>query len=372
MPAIACVKKALSVVTLGVLFTSSAFANESFSIMNDRLSSALQDNANNNNASTQTRVSKAYNDAKGAIGGPMDNSNALASAPSTSTTDPHTSLSVTNLTNAQTDKINNAFGQTYIDAKNETSTSTVVHDTTMQSLKIDPTGNPVSMVSGVKNDPTGTPVSMVAGVKNDPTGTPVSMVSGVKNDPTGTPVSIVAEVKNDPTGTPVSIVAEVKNDPTGTPVTMVAGVKNDPTGVPVNQPTINTTLEPVGSPINRVNEVVNNPVDSPVAVATKPANSSINVNANQLMPDTVVQVGDAMTTAGAIAATNPTAQISVPTESVFDVPVRSNHNVQTHNLHASGDKGRGAENAHSHAFGGHGYGHDNSKSEGFGGHSHFH
>mgnify|MGYP000871625100 CR=1 FL=1 len=327
MPAIACVKKALSVVTLGVLFTSSAFANESFSIMNDRLSSALQDNANNNNASTQTRVSKAYNDAKGAIGGPMDNSNALASAPSTSTTDPHTSLSVTNLTNAQTDKINNAFGQTYIDAKNETSTSTVVHDTTMQSLKIDPTGNPVSMVSGVKNDPTGTPVSMVAGVKNDPTGTPVSMVAGVETNPTGTPV---------------------------------------------DQLTVNTTVEPVGSPINRVNEVVNNPVGSPVAVATKPANSSINVNANQLMPDTVVQVGDAMTTAGAIAATNPTAQISVPMESVFDVPVRSNHNVQTHNSPASGDKGRGAENAHSHAFGGHGYGHDNSKSEGFGGHSHFH
>ena len=312
MPAIACVKKALSVVTLGVLFTSSAFANESFSIMNDRLSSALQDNANNNNASTQTRVSKAYNDAKGAIGGPMDNSNALASAPSTSTTDPHTSLRVTNLTNAQTDKINNAFGQTYIDAKNETSTSTVVHDTTMQSLKIDPTGNPVSMVSRVKNDPTGTPVSMVAGVETNPTGTPV------------------------------------------------------------DQLTVNTTVEPIGSPINRVNEVVNNPVDSPVAVATKPANSSINVNANQLMPDTVVQVGDAMTTAGAIAATNPTAQISVPMESVFDVPVRSNHNVQTHNSHASGDKGRGAENAHSHAFGGHGYGHDNSKSEGFGGHSHFH
>ena len=339
MPAIACVKKALSVVTLGVLFTSSAFANESFSIMNDRLSSALQDNANNNNASTQTRVSTAYNDAKGAIGGPMDNSNALASAPSTDTTDPHTSLSVTN---AQTDKMNNAFGQTYIDAKNETSTSTVVHDTTMQSLKIDPTGNPVSMVSGVKNDPTGTPVSMVAGVKNDPTGTPVSMVAGVKNDPTGTPVS------------------------------MVAGVETNPTGMPVDQLTVNTTVEPIGSSINRVNEVVNNPVDSPVAVATKPANSSINVNANQLMPDTVVQVGDAMTTAGAIAATNPTAQISVPMESVFDVPVRSNHNVQTHNSHASGDKGRGAENAHSHAFGGHGYGHDNSKSEGFGGHSHFH
>ncbi len=168
------------------------------------------------------------------------------------------------------------------------------------------------------------------------------------------------------------MVAGVKNDPTGTPVSMVAGVETNPTGTPVDQLTVNTTVEPVGSPINRVNEVVNNPVGSPVAVATKPANSSINVNANQLMPDTVVQVGDAITTAGAIAATNPTAQISVPMESVFDVPVRSNHNVQTHNSHASGDNGRGAETAHSHSFGGHGYGHDNSKSEGFGGHSHFH
>ncbi|WP_313449760.1 hypothetical protein [Pseudescherichia sp.] len=329
MPAIARVKKTLSVVTFGVLFTSFAFANESFSIMNDRLSSALQDNANNNNVGTQTRVHDAYNAAKGAIGGSMDNSKALSSTPdaSSSITDPRTSLSTPNQTHAQADQINNAFSQSYIDAKNETSVRTVAPDT---------------MVPGNKVDPTGVPVTMMAGVKNDPTGTPVTMMDGVKNDPTGTPV------------------------------TMVAGVKNDPTGVPVNQPTINTTLEPVGSPINRVNEVVNNPVDSPVAVATKPANSSINVNANQLMPDTVVQVGDAMTTAGAIAATNPTAQISVPTESVFDVPVRSNHNVQTHNLHASGDKGRGAENAHSHAFGGHGYGHDNSKSEGFGGHSHFH
>jgi len=329
MPAIARVKKTLSVVTFGVLFTSSAFANESFSIMNDRLSSALQDNANNNNVGTQTRVHDAYNAAKGAIGGSMDNSKALSSTPdaSSSITDPRTSLSTPNQTHAQADQMNNAFSQSYIDAKNETSVRTVASDT---------------MVPGNKVDPTGVPVTMMAGVKNDPTGTPVTMMAGVKNDPTGTPV------------------------------TMVAGVKNDPTGVPVNQPTINTTLEPVGSPINRVNEVVNNPVDSPVAVATKPANSSINVNANQLMPDTVVLVGDAMTTAGAIAATNPTAQISVPTESVFDVPVRSNHNVQTHNLHASGDKGRGAENAHSHAFGGHGYGHDNSKSEGFGGHSHFH
>ncbi|WP_144817184.1 MULTISPECIES: hypothetical protein [Enterobacteriaceae] len=344
MPAIACVKKALSVVTLGVLFTSSAFANESFSIMNDRLSSALQDNANNNNVGTQTRVHDAYNAAKGAIGGSMDNSKALSSTPdaSSSITDPRTSLSTPNQTHAQADQINNAFSQSYIDAKNETSVRTVAPDT---------------MVPGNKVDPTGVPVTMMAGVKNDPTGTPVSMVAGVKNDPTGTPVSMVAEVKNDPTGTPVS---------------MVAGVETNPTGTPVDQLTVNTTVEPIGSPINRVNEVVNNPVDSPVAVATKPANSSINVNANQLMPDTVVQVGDAMTTAGAIAATNPTAQISVPTESVFDVPVRSNHNVQTHNLHASGDKGRGAENAHSHAFGGHGYGHDNSKSEGFGGHSHFH
>lgn len=329
MPAIARVKKTLSVVTFGVLFTSSAFANESFSIMNDRLSSALQDNANNNNVGTQTRVHDAYNAAKGAIDGSMDNSKALSSTPdaSSSITDPRTSLSTPNQTHAQADQINNAFGQSYIDAKNETSVRTVAPDT---------------MVPGNKVDPTGVPVTMMAGVKNDPTGTPVTMMAGVKNDPTGTPV------------------------------TMMAGVKNDPTGMPVNQSTINTTVEPVGSPINRVNEVVNNPVDNSVAVSAKPANSTINVNANQLAANTVVQVGDTITTAGAIADTNPTAQISVPMESVFSVPTRSNHNEQTHSSHTNGDNGRGADNAHSHAFGGHGYGHDNSKSEGFGGHSHFH
>lgn len=332
MSDITCVKKTLAAVVFGVVLTHSAFANESFGIMNDRLSSAMQDNANNNNVGTQARVHDAYNAAKGAIGGSMDNSKAQVSTSpvSITTTDPRTSLSAPNLTHAQADQINNAFGQSYIDAKNETSMSTVAPDIMTPGNKVDPTGDPVSMIAGVKHDPTGTPVTMMAGVKNDPTGTPVTMVAGVKKDPTGTPVSMVAGVKNDPTGTPVSMVSGVKNDPTGTPV----------------------------SP--------------PVAVSNVVANSAINVNASQLAANTPVQVDNTITTAGAIAAVNPDAQISVPMESVFSTPTRSNHNNRESSVDREEHQGRGADNEHSHAFGGHGYGHDNSKSEGFGGHAQFH
>jgi len=306
MPAVACVKKTLAVVVFGVVFSGSAFANESFGIMNDRLSSAMQDNANNNNIGTQARVHDAYNAAKGAIGGSMDNSKALSSTPaaSFSTTDPRTSLSAPNLTHAQADQINNAFGQSYIDAKNETSVRTVAPDTMTPGNKVDPTGNPVSMVAGVKNDPTGTPVSMVEEVKNNS----------------------------------VTTAPDIKVDTGVTAVTQTAPI----------------------------------PDSTPVTLSNTVANSTINVDANQLAANTPVQVGDVITTAGAIAATNPTAQISVPMESVFTTPSRSNHNNRERSVDHQEHQGRGADNEHSHAFGGHGYGHDNSKSEGFGGHAQFH
>jgi len=306
MPAVACVKKTLAVVVFSVVFSGSAFANESFGIMNDRLSSAMQDNANNNNIGTQARVHDAYNAAKGAIGGSMDNSKALSSTPaaSFSTTDPRTSLSAPNLTHAQADQINNAFGQSYIDAKNETSVRTVAPDTMTPGNKVDPTGNPVSMVAGVKNDPTGTPVTMVEEVKNNS----------------------------------VTTAPDIKVDTGVTAVTQTAPI----------------------------------PDSTPVTLSNTVANSTINVDANQLAANTPVQVGDVITTAGAIAATNPTAQISVPMESVFTTPSRSNHNNRERSVDHQEHQGRGADNEHSHAFGGHGYGHDNSKSEGFGGHAQFH
>lgn len=306
MPAVACVKKTLAVVVFGVVFSGSAFADESFGIMNDRLSSAMQDNANNNNIGTQARVHDAYNAAKGAIGGSMDNSKALSSTPaaSFSTTDPRTSLSAPNLTHAQADQINNAFGQSYIDAKNETSVRTVAPDTMTPGNKVDPTGNPVSMVAGVKNDPTGTPVSMVEEVKNNS----------------------------------VTTAPDIKVDTGVTAVTQTAPI----------------------------------PDSTPVTLSNTVANSTINVDANQLAANTPVQVGDVITTAGAIAATNPTAQISVPMESVFTTPSRSNHNNRERSVDHQEHQGRGVDNEHSHAFGGHGYGHDNSKSKGFGGHAQFH
>ncbi len=83
-------------------FSLNALANENFSIMNDRLGSAIQDNANNNNSGTQQRVNKAYNDAKQAISGPMDNSHAGAITAPSFVTEPAATLSDNNQTPSET------------------------------------------------------------------------------------------------------------------------------------------------------------------------------------------------------------------------------------------------------------------------------
>ncbi|MXP48523.1 hypothetical protein FD733_00520 [Pantoea sp. Eser] len=112
-------------------------ANESFGIMNDRLGSALQDNANNHNA--DSRVNGAYNDAKHAIGGSMDTSHA------TSVTGTASSATISGYGQAYTaakNEVNQAaggFGQSYIDAKN----------TSSGYVKNDPTGSPVAQTSSV-------------------------------------------------------------------------------------------------------------------------------------------------------------------------------------------------------------------------------
>jgi len=124
--------------------------------------------------------------------------------------------------------------------------------------------------------------------KVDPTGNPLSMMAGVKNDPTGTPVSTVEEVKNNS----VSTAPDMKMDTGVTSVSLTAPV----------------------------------PDTTPVTVSNTVANSAINVDASQLAANTPIQAGDVITTAGAIAATSPTAQISVAMESVFSTPSRSNHN----------------------------------------------
>jgi len=63
----------LAAVVLAAIAFNAA-ANESVSIMNDRLSSPMQDKANNHNDATASRVHDAYNAVKQAENGSMDNS----------------------------------------------------------------------------------------------------------------------------------------------------------------------------------------------------------------------------------------------------------------------------------------------------------
>lgn len=86
--------------------------------------------------------------------------------------------------------------------------------------------------------------------------------------------------------------------------------------------------------------------------------TSINKSAVSLPSDTKVNVivdgKTTVTTAGAIATTNPNAQISVPFNSAFHPSVKGGHDGAT-NGGSRGDHGTGTggDNAHDHAFGGH-------------------
>lgn len=75
--------KILSVSLLGLACVASwnAQANEDFSIMNDRLRNAIEDNSLNDNEGTHARVNEAYNAAKQAVNGSMDTSKSSALTP---------------------------------------------------------------------------------------------------------------------------------------------------------------------------------------------------------------------------------------------------------------------------------------------------
>ncbi|EAZ1107003.1 hypothetical protein BRR69_12365 [Salmonella enterica] len=117
--------------------------------------------------------------------------------------------------------------------------------------------------------------------------------------------------------------------------TMIAGVKNNPTGTPGN-----FTAQ---------------------AVSTAPANSTINQAAGSLNPNTPVSVSingqTVQTTAGAIAAVNPQAQIQTPINSVFAAAPRkggNNHGDRnSRSEHGTGNGGNNAANSNSaHGLGG--------------------
>lgn len=71
----------VSLLALACVASWNAQANEDFSIMNDRLRNAIEDNSLNDNKGTHTRVNEAYNAAKQAANGSMDTSKSSALTP---------------------------------------------------------------------------------------------------------------------------------------------------------------------------------------------------------------------------------------------------------------------------------------------------
>lgn len=271
----------------------------------------------------------------------------------------HAGMFGTSYNGTSTTAGNIAFGHAYVDAKNnqaQPANSTTVSRADHTSRT---PGTPVGQLVGSST----TAYTHSSTVANDaPGANPSAMAAAVAaavahnaNTAAENQAALTASKMasaSPPAGKAPDVMNQgIKNDPTGKPVSQVAGVKNNP----------------VGQPVNRVASVKQNPTGN-----------TINQAASAIKPNTPVNVTDATgktttTTAGAIAKTDPTAQISVNFQSAFNVnqPKGGNNNGRSegHNEHGTG---RGSDNAHSHAFGGHGYGHDNSRSEGFGGHSHFH
>ena len=324
MSAIACVKQALTTVVFGALFTSSAFGNESFSIMNDRLGSALQDNANNHQA--DQRVNDAYNAAKQAIEGSMDTSNASAISSVSSTLGSSTNDNA----NAHTASI-----ASLTTSDNAATTAATDNASTSESDNAGTGANSTSAAGTGESDNAAT----TAAKDNASTGESDNAATGVNS------TSALSTAKSDNTSTSVS------------PTVSHYGIQT------------NSAANPVTTPDAIVNATVSTPAN-PSQV------DSINVDVDSLKPSTPVTAtvnGITQTiTAGELSHFAPAIQVSVPHIPALMSSNKSNHSDRNSSLHTEGHIGRGSDNAHSHAFGGHGYGHDNSKSEGFGGHSHFH
>lgn len=298
------------IVASGVM-SLSVQANESFGIMNDRLGSAIQDNANNLNA--QSRVNSAYNDAKSAIGGSMDTSKAPSVASNQTPSGTPQAFSVTDTSPSKTASVQ---------------------------------GSPIGSIVGFSQQAVSPNVQTINAIQKTPPVAP-SKITNLTPNAVPTPISqSIPTVQAVPQAMPQAV-------PNKVPQITGASYRAAVTAMQVAQ-----MRQFAAVPTKPTNSVIN------VAVSTVAPNTTVTAT---------IDGKPVTTTAGAIAAVAPTTQITMPIDSVFSAPARKGG--ADHNGHNGGNVGhdsRGSDNAHSHAFGGHGYGHDNSKSEGFGGHSHFH
>ncbi|MEN4602741.1 hypothetical protein ABEG90_09030 [Pantoea agglomerans] len=132
------------------------------------------------------------------------------------------------------------------------------------------------------------------------------------------------------------------------------GVKNDPTGSPVAQgPVVNATAYRAG--ITQLQQKAIG-VAPTATISTAVAPASINVSAATLHPDTPVSVSingvTQATTAGALAAIDPSIQIAVPHIAAFQRPAvkGGSNNAHSHSSHVQGDN-NGGSNSHANAMG---------------------
>lgn len=345
----------LAAVVLAAIAFNAA-ANESVSIMNNRLSSAMQDQANNHNDATASRVHDAYNAVKQAENGSMDNSHMGSTTQSAPTAasygfNAYSGYSTRPGTFAPTaDDRNNHIP----DAIPSVKTDGVPQATPQRVPGLQLTPKAVEQRTPVLNL---TPAAIAQKTPQLTNAVPTQLTP--QRVPGAIPAQRYQKVP----------VANLQAPGTLTPVATYS--------VPEQAISYSGASRRPGTyqPSVTAPAMVKGIMQSP-AVATPEQVDSINVSVNSLKPDTQVNVtveGKTFTTtAGAIAKVDPQAQISVPHMPVL---VRTQYNGANHGNNGARkgeSNGRGADNAHSHAFGGHGYGHDNSRSEGFGGHSHFH
>lgn len=260
----------------------------------------------------------------------------------------------------QADAINNAFGNSYMSAKNNQATTKAQNQKAAKQAQVAANNALAAARAPIASQNPSVSASMSgANIQGGIATTQANITNTTTVNPVGAhPVSGYA-----PQPGAYSVPTPTPNAPK-----MVAA----PTA-PLSSTTVANTTSPAAlQAALTAAKMASSAAPVGSAPATAPANSNMNLAASQVAPNTPVQVGNVSTTAGAIAAIDPNAQISMPINSVFSAAPRSNHNDRSNGSRSEGHNGRGAENAHSSAFGGHGYGHDNSKSEGFGGHSHFH
>lgn len=274
---------------------------------------------------------------------------------------------------AKADAINNAYGHSYMDAKNSQSVTkgqmakagkqaqvaannamaAGLHTAAAQSYtKNDPTGHAAPTASTPTAKSQAMSSANVAGAKSTAApGANNTMDQGVKNDPTGHAAPTASQA------TSVSKAMSAAN---------VAGAKataqtSTPDMGAITAGKMASASNPVGAAPNTMDQgVKSNPAGNPVSMVAgtkqNPTGNTINQAASAMNPSTPVSVTDksgkvTKTTAGAIAKATPDAQIAVNYNSQFNYnqPKGGNNHdrSESRSEHGTGNGSNNAANSRS-------------------------